>query len=179
MKFVKQIKDCVHMTFDMSWTIALLLFGAGILGGAINAVAGGATLFTFPAMMAAGLSPISANASSSVALTPGHLCGRVVGAQATCPLLMQRCGCTWLLPRLVAALGQCCSCGTPDRVFTALVPCPDRRRNLDLCLLKDSSRAHLSAHRPGKPHDTPRRGSSSLSRRRSMVATLVQAWASC
>jgi uncharacterized protein len=53
--------------------LATLLFAAGLGGGAINAVAGGATLFTFPAMIAAGLPPIIANASSSVALTPGHL----------------------------------------------------------------------------------------------------------
>ena len=38
----------------MTWDILLLLFGVGVLGGVINAVAGGATLVTFPAMMAAG-----------------------------------------------------------------------------------------------------------------------------
>ncbi len=57
----------------MTFSLALLLAAAGFLGGTINAVAGGATLFTFPAMLFAGLPPIIANASSSVALTPGHL----------------------------------------------------------------------------------------------------------
>jgi uncharacterized protein len=57
----------------MDHLIYILLFLTGIVGGAINAVAGGATLFTFPAMILAGLPPIVANASSSVALTPGHL----------------------------------------------------------------------------------------------------------
>ena len=47
-----------------------LLVGAGFLGGAINAVAGGATFFTFPAMMAAGLGAVAANASNTVALAP-------------------------------------------------------------------------------------------------------------
>ncbi|HYN38397.1 MAG TPA: sulfite exporter TauE/SafE family protein [Rhodospirillales bacterium] len=47
-----------------------LLVGAGFLGGAINAIAGGATFFTFPAMMAAGLGPVAANASNTVALAP-------------------------------------------------------------------------------------------------------------
>lgn len=47
-----------------------LLVGAGFLGGAINAIAGGATFFTFPAMMAAGLGAVSANASNTVALAP-------------------------------------------------------------------------------------------------------------
>jgi uncharacterized protein len=50
-------------------TIALLV-GAGFLGGAINAIAGGATFFTFPAMMAAGLGAVAANASNTVALAP-------------------------------------------------------------------------------------------------------------
>jgi Predicted permeases len=48
----------------------LLLVGAGFLGGGINAIAGGATFFTFPAMMAAGLGAVSANASNTVALAP-------------------------------------------------------------------------------------------------------------
>jgi uncharacterized protein len=47
-----------------------LLVGAGFLGGAINAIAGGATFFTFPAMMATGLGPVAANASNTVALAP-------------------------------------------------------------------------------------------------------------
>jgi len=49
---------------------AALLVGAGLIGGAINAIAGGATFFTFPAMMAAGLGPVAANASNTVALAP-------------------------------------------------------------------------------------------------------------
>lgn len=51
----------------------VLLVGAGILGGSINAIAGGATFFTFPAMMAAGLGAVSANASNTVALAPASL----------------------------------------------------------------------------------------------------------
>lgn len=48
-----------------------LLFGAAFLAGAVNAVAGGGTLITFPALLAAGLSPVAANATSTVALVPG------------------------------------------------------------------------------------------------------------
>lgn len=47
----------------------LLLAAAGFFSGALNAVAGGGTFFTFAALMAAGLPPITANASSAVALT--------------------------------------------------------------------------------------------------------------
>jgi hypothetical protein len=49
----------------------LLLFIAATLGGAVNAVAGGGTLLTFPALLWAGQSEIFANATSTVALWPG------------------------------------------------------------------------------------------------------------
>src|SRR4051812_6509585 len=52
-----------------------LLFLAAFVAGAINAVAGGGTLVTFPALLAAGLSPIGANATSTVALVPGSFGG--------------------------------------------------------------------------------------------------------
>lgn len=51
---------------------SLLLFGAGIAGGVINAIAGGATLITFPIMLLAGLPPVLANATNAVAIAPGH-----------------------------------------------------------------------------------------------------------
>lgn len=51
----------------------LLLAAAGFLSGAINAVAGGGTFFTFAALLAAGLPPITANATSAVALTVGSV----------------------------------------------------------------------------------------------------------
>jgi uncharacterized membrane protein YfcA len=52
---------------------SLLLLTAGGVGGVINALAGGATLITFPAMLAAGLPAVIANASNAVAISPGHL----------------------------------------------------------------------------------------------------------
>ena len=39
----------------------------------MNAIAGGGTLLTFPALVAAGMSPLVANATSTVALVPGAL----------------------------------------------------------------------------------------------------------
>lgn len=52
---------------------ALLLGLAGFAGGVINALAGGGTLVTFPALLAVGLPPKLANATSQVALWPGRL----------------------------------------------------------------------------------------------------------
>ena len=56
----------------MSPEIIAFLFATGIFGGAWNAIAGGATLFTFPALMAAGLPPIVANATNFLAMMPSN-----------------------------------------------------------------------------------------------------------
>ena len=54
----------------------IVLIGAGgFAAGAVNAIAGVGTFFSFPAMLAVGLPPVVANASNSVALWPGSLSG--------------------------------------------------------------------------------------------------------
>ncbi len=50
-----------------------LTFAAGLLAGAMNALAGGGSFVTLPALIAAGVPPVQANASSTVALFPGGL----------------------------------------------------------------------------------------------------------
>lgn len=51
----------------------LLVAGGAFLAGAMNALAGGGTFFSFPALLAAGVPPITANASNTVALWPASL----------------------------------------------------------------------------------------------------------
>jgi uncharacterized membrane protein YfcA len=46
---------------------------AGLLAGTMNAVAGGGSFVSFPVMILAGLPPVAANASSTVALFPGTM----------------------------------------------------------------------------------------------------------
>lgn len=52
--------------------IALIAAGA-FAAGAANAVAGGGTFFSFPALLAAGVPPVTANASNTIALWPASL----------------------------------------------------------------------------------------------------------
>ena len=54
-----------------------LLGLAAVAGGAVNALAGGGTLITFPALTAVGLPALSANVTNTVALVPGYLGGAV------------------------------------------------------------------------------------------------------
>lgn len=56
------------------WEI-LALFWSGLAAGAVNAVAGGGTLLTFPALLFTGTSAVVANATSSFALTLGTVGG--------------------------------------------------------------------------------------------------------
>jgi uncharacterized membrane protein YfcA len=57
----------------MSIAMIVILFVAGFLSGAVNAIAGGGTFLTFGALTLAGLPPIAANATSSVIQFPGYI----------------------------------------------------------------------------------------------------------
>lgn len=48
---------------------------AGLAAGWVNALAGGGSLISFPALIAAGLPPLLANVTNTVALAPGYLGG--------------------------------------------------------------------------------------------------------
>lgn len=67
----RQVASGGQMTeFDI-----ILLFGAGFLAGIINAIAGGGSFLTFPALVFTGVPTITANATSAVAVFPGYLSG--------------------------------------------------------------------------------------------------------
>lgn len=105
----------------MEWTDALLLFPTAILAGAMNAVAGGGSFFTFPMLIFTGMPPIAANATNTMALWPGSVAS--VGAYRH-ELAVNR----HLLPSLLATsligglLGAVVLLKTPERTFTALIP---------------------------------------------------------
>lgn len=56
----------------MDMTQIAILWAIGLIGGGWNAIAGGATLFTFRALMAVGLPPVVANATNYLALLPSN-----------------------------------------------------------------------------------------------------------
>ncbi len=51
----------------------ILISLAAVVGGLVNALAGGGTLITFPMLTAVGVSPVAANVTNTVALCPGYL----------------------------------------------------------------------------------------------------------
>jgi uncharacterized membrane protein YfcA len=52
----------------LTFEFAILLFSAGVIGGALNSVAGGGSFVAFPALLFTGVPPIPANATNTIAL---------------------------------------------------------------------------------------------------------------
>ena len=98
-----------------------MLFGAGLVGGVVTAIVGGASLITFPALLAAGLPPIVANASNTVALTPGNLVAGLADRERLPEWDRSLLG---LMSVCVAgsAAGAVLLLVTPEKAFTAVVP---------------------------------------------------------
>lgn len=100
---------------------ALLLAVAGGLAGAVNAVAGGGSLLSFPALLAVGLSPLVANVTNTVGLLPGFV-GSAVAYRRELALQRSR-----LAPYCASiGLGSIVGCavllGTSEAVFEAVTP---------------------------------------------------------
>lgn len=100
---------------------ALLPDGSAFVAGIINSVAGGGSFLSFPALIAVGVSPIPANATSSAALWVGNL----GSARAYAPELRgQR---ALLVPVLAvsivgALVGAILLIRTPAPIFERMIP---------------------------------------------------------
>lgn len=99
----------------------LFIFAAGLIAGAVNSVAGGGTLLTFPVLLWLGRDPVLANATNALALWPGSFAGVVALRQEA---LEMRAILRWLLPIGVVGslIGGVLLLATPSRVFDGIVP---------------------------------------------------------
>lgn len=104
----------------------LLLLAAGLGAGTVNAVAGGGSLITFPALLSVGLDQIAANVTNSVAVSPGYAAS-VYGSRQDLAALAENQGRRrlWsLLP--TAVIGTAAGCAlllaTPAAAFKWIVP---------------------------------------------------------
>jgi uncharacterized membrane protein YfcA len=100
---------------------AIFLFVAGVIGGAMNAVAGGGSFIAFPAMLFTGIAPIPANASNTFSLWVGTAASG--GAYRDHLKLPRRI----LIPLLIMGLlggvaGALLLIKTPVRTFLRLIP---------------------------------------------------------
>ena len=99
----------------------LLVAAAGVIAGMVNALAGGGSLITFPALVAVGVPPLAANVTSTVGLVFGALGGTLGNAhdlagqrERIAPLVV---------PSLLgAAIGTATLLLTPDNLFAGIAP---------------------------------------------------------
>lgn len=102
--------------------LTLLLIVSAFFAGVLNAVAGGGSFLTFPALILAGVPPLNANATSTVAVAPGALASaygyrRELGRISEVHLP------SFLGVSLVGGLaGALLLLWTPQRTFEAVVP---------------------------------------------------------
>jgi len=101
--------------------VSLFLFLAALLGGALNALAGGGSFIVLPALLYAGVPAVAANATNTCALWPGSLSA----AWALRREIMQ--ARTWLLALSVVSLigglaGGLLLVKTSDSRFLSLLP---------------------------------------------------------
>jgi uncharacterized membrane protein YfcA len=99
-----------------------LLFGAGVLAGAMNAVTGGGTFVSLPALTAVGLPGTVANASSSTALLPGALASAWAYRRDLQPLERVSTRALAVASLTGGGVGAGLLLGTPEAVFDVVIP---------------------------------------------------------
>lgn len=103
----------------LEWTVLIV---AGYLAGVLNSIAGGGSFLTFPALVWAGVPPITANATSAVAVLPGYL-GGAAGFRHELKVMTPR---RHLQLSLVGLAGGLCGglllLVTPAELFSRVVP---------------------------------------------------------
>ena len=100
---------------------AVLIGLAGFVAGAINALAGGGSLISFPALVASGLPTLDANVTNTTALWPGYLGGALAYRSEVADQRdrVRRLGVT---AALGGVAGSVALLAAPDAVFDAVVP---------------------------------------------------------
>ena len=101
--------------------IALLL-GAAFVAGALNAVAGGGSFLTLPALVFVGVPPVVANATGTVALLPGYLAGAWGFREDLAPPPSLSLRAVVLLALVGGSVGAGLLLLTSDNMFQRIVP---------------------------------------------------------
>lgn len=100
----------------------LLLVAAAFAAGVINSLAGGGSFLTFPSLVFAGVPPVFANASSTVALVPSAVASGVAYRSDVAKLNEPGLR-SWFIVSLLGGLaGACLLLVTSDRAFRLIAP---------------------------------------------------------
>jgi uncharacterized membrane protein YfcA len=99
----------------------VLLFATGIVGGVMASLVGGASVITFPVLLATGLSPVVATASNLVAVSPGNFLAAMADRKQLPPF--DRAFVGLITASVLGALaGAVLLMVTPVRLFEVLIP---------------------------------------------------------
>ncbi|MBK3800392.1 TSUP family transporter [Azospirillum brasilense] len=100
----------------------VLLMVAAFASGVLNAVAGGGAFITFPALLFAGVPPVSANVSSTVALFPGQMASAWAYRNEIRGVTEVSVTAFSVVSLVGGVVGAILLLTTPDRAFAGLVP---------------------------------------------------------
>jgi len=100
----------------------VLMLAAGVWAGAQNALAGGGSFVTLPALILAGLDPRAANITSTIALFPGQVSTGVAGRSLVAGTGAVGFRTLFAISLVGGALGAWLLLATPPQVFARLVP---------------------------------------------------------
>ncbi len=100
----------------------VLLFLAGVWAGAQNALAGGGSFITLPALIAVGLDPRAANITSTIALFPGQVTTGWAGRSLVAGAERLRFRTLALISLAGGVAGAFLLLRTPSALFAAMVP---------------------------------------------------------
>jgi hypothetical protein len=100
----------------------LLVILAGALAGIQNALAGGGSFITLPALIVAGLTPLQANITSTVALFPGQVATGLANRELVSGTPQLSFRVLLVLSLIGGALGGLLLLFTPESIFARLVP---------------------------------------------------------
>ncbi len=104
------------------WEHIALLLTAAFVAGALNAVAGGGSFLTLPALVFTGMPPVAANATGTVALLPGYAAGAWGFKEDMAPPPGLSMGRSIALALIGGAGGAALLLFTPDDIFRKVVP---------------------------------------------------------
>jgi hypothetical protein len=135
---------------ELEWIHLALIAASGVAGGAMNSLAGGGTVVTFPALIFAGMDPLIANATSTVGVFPGSI-GSVGAYRAHYGRLQY-----WLTAFIpVSVLGGWAGgvllTWTPSKLFADLVPY--LLLTATILFMMGGALRGLGAHAPPRPED--------------------------
>lgn len=100
----------------------LLIFAAGLWAGLQNALAGGGSFVTLPALIMSGMSPLAANITSTVALFPGQVTSGLAGRSLVTGAGRLPFKALFGISVVGGALGGLLLLNTPSSIFSRLVP---------------------------------------------------------